>query len=245
MNALRFAVVTSYAPRHWESHARRCVETFRQFWPAQITLMHYDDQMLYANSEWMLAFKRRHAARPTENYRFDAVRFAHKVAAIELALRSPLTDPHDVLIWMDADCVTHAPVNSEWLTHLLRDADFGYLRRLKKYPECGVMMFRINDNGIGFIDEIVEQYRSDALFQMAEWHDSWVIEQVRQRREAAGRLNCVSLSGIGERTGHPLINGPLGARLDHLKGTQRKAIGQSLRRDIKVPRPEVYWRNIK
>src|SRR5690606_34788202 len=27
-----FEVVTTFAPRHWESHARRCVESFHKHW---------------------------------------------------------------------------------------------------------------------------------------------------------------------------------------------------------------------
>jgi hypothetical protein len=220
--------VTTFARHHWDSHAQRCVESFEKFWPFKLTA--YMDEDLEAQSSWLADFKARHAHRRTDNYRFDAVRFAHKIAAIELAAGS------DVLIWIDADCVTHAPVDEAWLLGLLGDADFGYLRRTNKYPECGFMMFRMNDRGREFIRRIVDQYRTDGLFEMAEWHDSWVIEEVRKGMG----LKCASLSGDAEHTGHPLINGPLGSRLDHLKG-KRKEIGRSRPTDLKVKRAEAYW----
>lgn len=234
---MKFSVVTTYAHRHWVEYAQRCVESFRKFWSVDIPLAIYKDAQLEAQSPWLRPFKQRHAHRPTENYRFDAVRFAHKVAAIDLAFDR---SDSDVLIWMDADCVTHAPVDGEWLSSLLGDADFGYLRRARKYPECGFMMLRTNDAGSRLIDALVDLYVTDKLFELAEWHDSWAIEQVRDALEQKGTLSCVSLSGDAEDTGHPLINGPLGTRLDHCKG-KRKQLGRSKKSDLKKPRKEAYW----
>lgn len=222
-------VVTTYAQRHWDVYAKRCVETFDKFWDAPLAA--YTDELLVAESTWLSAFKARHAHRPTDNYRFDAVRFAHKVAAIELAYE--LAD--DILIWMDADCVTHAPVTKGWLRSLIGDADFAYLKREGKYPECGFMMFRKGACD-RFLSDIVSLYKTDELFRMAEWHDSWAIEEIRKVSD----LKCVSLSGDAERTGHPLVNGPLGEKLDHLKG-KRKVRGKSLPSDMKIKRAEAYW----
>jgi len=229
---LTFDVVTTYAQRHWESHARRCVETFGQYWQGMV-MRTYTDEMLEAQSSWLSEFKQRHRHRPTENYRMDAVRFAHKVAAIELAY---LCGKGDVLVWLDADCVTHAPVTAEWLAGLLGDADFGYLRRAKKYPECGVMLIRRSEGGSRLVRELVSLYATDELFGLAEWHDSFAIDHVR----ASLGTRSASLSGDAEATGHPLVNGPLGACLDHLKG-KRKGIGKSLPSDMKKKRNEAYW----
>jgi hypothetical protein len=238
---MKFAVVTTFAKRHWAEHAKRCVDSMAEFWDGAIARWVIgDDETLYMASPWLDAFKRRHASKPTQDYRMDAVRFAHKVAAIDLGVDWARNLNADVLIWLDADCVTHAKVDPRWLEGLLKDGDFAYLKRTMKYPECGVMMFRLNPRGTGFIDAIVRQYRDDKLFDMAEWHDSYVIDQVRAQREAIGMLRSVSLSGAGERTHHPLINGPLGERLDHLKGP-RKGAGKSNARDLKVRRPEPYW----
>lgn len=227
-----FDVVTTFADRHWETHARRCVETFERFWQG-VQLRVYRDEQLEAESDWLADFKRRHQHRPTHNYRLDAVRFAHKVAAIELAFA---TANADVLVWLDADCVTHAPVTPAWLSGLLGNADFGYLRRAKKYPECGFMLLRRNAAAERMLQELVELYRTDRLFELAEWHDSWAIEHVRQQTQ----INSASLSGDAETTGHPLVNGPLGACLDHLKG-RRKSEGRSRESDLKHHRNEAYW----
>lgn len=233
---LTFDAVTTYAPQHWESHARRCVESFQKHW-SRILLAAFRDEDLLFHSVWLSEFKARHAHLSTDNYRFDAVRFSHKVAAIELAL---MGGSADALVWLDADCVTHAPVDAEWLSGLLGDADFAYLKRARTYSECGVMILRRNEAARKFFASVVDLYRTDELFKLREWHDSYAIDAQRSKFESAGLLLCRSLSGDAENTGHPLVNGPLGARLDHLKGG-RKAEGRSRATDLRAHRNEAYW----
>jgi hypothetical protein len=72
---------------------------------------------------------------------------------------------------------------------------------------------------------------------MAEWHDSFVFDQVRQT-VSLNELNWSAGLITGE--GHPLINSEWGAWLDHLKGG-RKKLGKSKRDDLLVKRPEPYW----
>jgi hypothetical protein len=235
---MSFDAVTTFADAHWDSHARRCVESFDQHWRG-VRLRAYRDTQLETASTWLRPFKERHAARSTVNYRFDAVRFAHKVAAIELAYASGTAQ---ALVWMDADCVTHADVDAAWLSGLLGDADLGYLRRSRMYSECGFMIFRRGPACDTLLRRLVELYRSDGLFQLDEWHDSFAIDHVRKQCEAAGELSGVSLSGGAENTMHPLVNGPLGARLDHLKGPRKQA-GRSHRRDLVRRRSEPYWKS--
>lgn len=229
---LTFDAVTTYADKHWESHAKRCVDTFHQFWKG-VRLRTITDGQLENGSEWLPEFKQRHRDRPTDNYRFDAVRFAHKVAAIEMAFRMGSAD---VLIWIDADCVTHAPVDAEWLSSLICDADLAILTRAKKYTETGFVMIRRSQEGAELVKAMIRLYKTDRLFDLPEWHDCMALDHCRK---ALG-TRCVSLSGDAEDTGHPLVNGPLGARLDHLKG-KRKAMGKSMRSDLKRQRSEAYW----
>lgn len=231
---MKFCVVTTYADKHWNTYAKRCVESFRAHWQG-VELLTYTDAQLEKESTWLADFKKRNGNRKSENYRYDAVRFSHKIAAIELA---HLKSEADVLVWMDADCYTHANVTPEWLSSLLEEADFAYLKRNKKYPECGFFMMRRKQESVQlFLAKLVRLYKNDSLFMLHEWHDSYAIEHCRARTEG---LSCVSLSGGAEDTGHPLINGPLGAKLDHLKGA-RKTVGRSRASDLKVKRSENYW----
>jgi hypothetical protein len=75
------------------------------------------------------------------------------------------------------------------------------------------------------------------IFTLAEWHDSFVFDAVRKH------LPLVEIDWSGHLItgeGHPLINSDWGAYLDHLKG-DRKTLGKSKSKDLKVIRSEAYW----
>lgn len=232
-SSLKFEVVTTYAQKHWDSHASKCVSTFEEYWE-DVPMVRFTDEGLELYSSWLAEFKKANAYRPTNNYRFDAVRFSHKVAAIELAYQSCEAD---VLIWMDADCVTHSPVDTNWLQTLIGDADLAILNRTKKYTEGGFIMFRKCRSIDLLIGHMVDMYVYGHVFGLKEWHDCEVLDTCRKMLG----VKFSSLSGDFADTGHPLVNGPLGERLDHLKG-KRKQAGKSLRSDLKSPRKELYWK---
>jgi hypothetical protein len=170
------------------------------------------------------------------DYRRDAVRFSHKVAAIGAAAE---TAECDVLIWVDADVVTHAPVTVEWLDSMFPEpAELAWLDRDGAYPECGFLMFRM-PAAAKLIRTVVRAYREGAIFSLPETHDSYVIQHYVRRLG----VKTHSLSGPEGRKhiGHPWVSSRLAECLDHLKGETRKAAGKSLKSDLRVPRPEPYW----
>src|SRR5690606_18146305 len=125
-------------------------------------------------------------------------------------------------------------VDADWLEGLAQGADFAYLKRAKKYPECGFMIFKKGSRaGELFVAMLANSYQYDWLFELKERNDSWVIEDLRKAYESYYGLRCVSLSGDAENTAHPLVNGLLGARLDHCK-VNRKQAGRSHASDLKV-----------
>jgi hypothetical protein len=84
---------------------------------------------------------------------------------------------------------------------------------------------------------VYEEAENNGIFQMEEWHDSYVFDVVRSR-VPMNEWNWAEGLVTGE--GHPLINSMWGAYLDHLKGG-RKQLGKSKRTDLLVPRTEAYW----
>lgn len=85
------------------------------------------------------------------------------------------------------------------------------------------------------------------IFQLKEWHDSFVFDQVRAKIPGLTQLNWSAHlrdlrphRGSSPGEGHPIINTDWGAYLDHLKG-ERKRTGRSLPSDLKVARKEAYW----
>ena len=244
----------------WVTYAKQMVTTFDQYWPAQVQLRLYTEGFqphtlapahhvmatdLYEAAPWLPMFKTlysdpkfRGMVNGKHNYRFDAVKFAHKIAAIGAAAEG---DDCDVLIWMDADIVTHAQVTTEWLDKLLPlSATIAMIEREKKYPECGYLMFRI-PSARKVIRQIVNMYRTGAIFDLDEWHDSFVIGHVVKKAVAKGDAVVAPLAPLDLPKKHPFVNCVLAEKIDHLKGG-RKVQGKSHRSDLVKPRPEPYWR---
>jgi hypothetical protein len=173
-----------------------------------------------------------------KGFKWDAVRFAHKVYSIFHCAKHTQTD---WLLWMDADTVCHSPVTIKDLDRLCpKSQDLCFLGRRNKYSECGLYAMRLNSVATQVFLQKFQTAYDDAetgIFALAEWHDSFVFDHVRTQC-ALKELDWSSHLITGE--GHPLINSDWGAYLDHLKG-DRKDLGRSKRADLKVPRTEAYW----
>ena len=169
-----------------------------------------------------------------KGFKWDAVRFSHKVYAI--FAEAKVTDA-DWIIWMDADTVCHSPISLGFISAMFTQ-DLCFLGRRGKYTECGLYGINLfSSNGQEFLKTFENYYNNDTIFTFAEWHDSYVFDEVRravpcQERDWTGHL----ITGEG----HPLINSEWGAYLDHLKG-DRKTLGRSKAKDLKVKRTESYW----
>ena len=89
---------------------------------------------------------------------------------------------------------------------------------------------------LGRFQQFYDQAES-GIFTLDEWHDSFVFDAVRQ---SMGLKEFNWSAGVISGEGHPLINCEWGAYLDHLKG-DRKDLGKSKDKDLKVKRKEAYW----
>jgi hypothetical protein len=177
-----------------------------------------------------------------KGFKWDAVRFAHKVYSI---FHCAKTTDADILLWMDADMVCHSPITKETILRLCPpDKDLCFLGRRGKFSECGLYAMNLRSPRTQQFLEKFQQVYDDAengIFTMDEWHDSFVFDRVRETMS----LNSLDWSShliTGE--GHPLINCEWGAYLDHLKG-ERKTTGHSKPIDLKVRRTEQYWSTIR
>jgi hypothetical protein len=182
----------------------------------------------------------RRGKQPGMGFKWDAVRFSHKVYAVcDCARRVS----GDVLIWMDADTVCHSVIPLTELEHLVPGtADICFLGRQGKYTECG--LYALNLKSIRtkhFLQQFqwVYDHAEQGIFTMAEWHDSFVFDQVRKQFDL---VEHDWSSHLIKGEGHPLINSEWGAWLDHLKG-KRKQQGRSAGKDLRTPRKEPYWIN--
>ena len=173
-----------------------------------------------------------------KGFKWDAIRFAHKVYAIFHCARHI---DADILIWMDADTICHSPITVETIRRLIPvDKDLCFLGRKGKFSECGLYSMNLRSSAVQLFLEKFEwmyNYAEQGIFTLEEWHDSFVFDAVRKKV----KLNEFDWSShliTGE--GHPLINSEWGAYLDHLKGG-RKKLGRSKSEDLKIRRRESYW----
>ena len=268
---MKIAVVTTFHEEGLKKYGQRMIDTFIENWPQGIMLYVYPEkcnpqisdhsrvtltdldsvkELTDFKNRWKDASKangdvsddpvRSKRKDAGKGFKWDAVRFAHKVYAVFDCTRQ--TDA-DVLFWMDADTVCHSPISLSTVEKFCPlTQDLGFLGREGKYTECGLYSLNLRSPVIqNFLREFQRMYddADHGIFTLAEWHDSFVFDAVRNKFKGQLRENNWS-AGIIRGEGHPLINSDWGAYLDHLKG-DRKTLGRSKLKDLKIKRTESYW----
>lgn len=268
---MKIAVVTTFHAEGLQKYGQRMIDTFVQNWPKEITLHIYPEGCNPKISDHsrvtltdlndvkeLTTFKKKWQGVPKANgdvstdpirnkrkdagkgFKWDAVRFSHKVYAVFDCARNTNAD---VLFWMDADTVCHSPITLDTINKFCPPGvDLGFLGREGKYTECGLYSMNLRSPAVqNFLKEFQRMYddAEHGIFTLEEWHDSFVFDVVRNKFR--GQLKEYNWSkGIVKGEGHPLINSEWGAYLDHLKG-DRKTLGRSKDKDLKVKRTENYW----
>jgi hypothetical protein len=264
---MKYTVCTTFNAAGYENYGQRMITTFLKNWPIDLivyaedcavqessprltvhNLSQVSPELVRFKSQWHnvpkangdvsadpVRSRRRDAGK---GFKWDAVRFAHKVYSIFHCAKNTNTD---WLIWMDADTVCHSPIAQEDLERLCpATTDLCFLGRRGKFSECGLYAMNLQSQRTRDFLTQFQRYYDDAeqgIFTLAEWHDSFVFDAVRKHHPLV-ELDWSSHLITGE--GHPLINSHWGAYLDHLKG-KRKTTGRSPATDLKVQRTEAYW----
>jgi hypothetical protein len=173
-----------------------------------------------------------------KGFKWDAVRFSHKVYSI---FQCAKTSNSDILLWMDADMICHSPISYNQVIEFCQKGDLCFLGRIGKYTECGLYSMNLNSIDVrNFLSKFQQFYDNaeEGIFTLDEWHDSFVFDHIRKLVKVKEHNWA---SGIITGEGHPLINCEWGAYLDHLKG-DRKSLGRSKGKDLKIKRTEQYWK---
>lgn len=258
----KYQLVTTMHHSGYELYGRNMIDSFLKHWPEDQTLRVYTEGFrlsaehqsnsrinsrdLLLSSPECVAFKTRHRNNPRANgyidpkrkdpdFKYDAVRFCHKVFALYHAYKNRSPDA-DSIVWIDADTVTHAPVPDNFMIkHFPLDPEIGiyYLGRIEQYTECGWVVYNcLNPHIEEFWERFANQYRKDKLLNQTEWHDSFIFDVVRTTMEQEFGMTNSSITP-GYLKGHPFIDSFLGEYMDHLKGPKRKAAGRSAKTEAK------------
>lgn len=265
---MKFTVVSTFNAEGYSNYGQRMINTFLQHWPSDVRLVVYAEgcQPTMTAPNFSVAdiavvqelseFKRKWSGVPKANgdvsrdpvrsrrkdsgkgFKWDAVRFSHKVYSIFHCARQVRSD---WLIWMDADTVCHSPITTNQISALCPSQyDLCYLGRRGKFSECGLYAMNLNsERTLQFLQRFQNMYDNaeSGIFTLDEWHDSFVFDHVRKSMPITS-LDWSNGLIVGE--GHPLINSAWGAWLDHLKG-KRKSLGHSPASDLVKARSESYW----
>ncbi len=164
------------------------------------------------------------------DYRFDAIRFSHKVFSIFAVSRMYDIDH---LFWIDGDTYTHKKIDQRFFDETdPGDSYLSYLGRSDDHSECGFLIFNqrhpVQET---FLPQMTAEYLNGDVFLLPEWHDSfiWDIHRVHYQKTQGVTSRNISIMAEGDE--HPFINSILGEYMDHLKGNQRKVEGKSFDSD--------------
>tara|TARA_B100000315_G_scaffold231608_1_gene243068 strand:+ start:520 stop:1317 length:798 start_codon:yes stop_codon:yes gene_type:complete len=259
-----FTVVTTFNEQGLAAYGERFLAAFDQHWPAEVTLYAYHEGKrpdfqssrityldLEASCPDLVAFKARHRHDAKTQgtledgdygYRMDAVRFAHKIFALT---HCGLAIVADVLFWLDADTITFADVPLSVLDQVLPEGVYtSYLGRPHTYSECGFVGYALSHpHHREFMEFWRQLYLDDSLFELPEWHDSFVYDVIRKTFEdKLADFKTHNIAANDPPSDHPFINSVLGQYMDHLKGDSRKEAGKSFEDDLMQKRDEEYWK---
>lgn len=238
------AVVTTFPNASWEIYAKQMLQSFVQHWPISIPLMvELDDNLLLEQVQGILnregdciapgwnkdhgEFVARNKGKDDQiNYRKQAVRFCHKIFAIKRALDA-ITESkaHNepaprYLIWLDADVHTLRTVTMEDLAQCLpkEGEAVSYMGRKDwDHSECGWLVFDLEKGGDTVIAHVAQIYMQDKVFDMEQWHDSWVWD--RWRMQSGYPWTNLTPNATGMEV---WPQSPMGKWSVHYKGPQAK-----------------------
>ena len=258
-------VVTTCSQTGFEAYGHKMLRTFIERWSTDIQLTFYDEDLkVRPEAEnvtykpfppWFLEWKERHKSNPYANgkdlrrnrkgkvydFRQDCVKFAHKVGALtDIGLQTT----SGKLLWIDADTLTHTPVDAEWVNRLNPTTTYlAWLDRIRPYPECGFLLFDCTSpSHLRFMKLVRDTYATDRVFSYKETHDSYIFMQLmKQARDEGWMKKPFNLSGAHSNRHHPFPFSELGSRLDHAKGA-RKIKGRTPKHEVKTRRTETYWK---
>lgn len=224
-------VVTTCHRAGLKQYGHRWLES-RQNWPEGTDFQFYTEGFkvdcpgkdildLHDFTEW----KKRYAHYVPPAWRWDVVKFAHKVFAAYDALR----DYDGIGVWLDADCVTYAPIPSGLVEAQVSDAYIAHYARTGHYTETGMWIVDCrHPQHKDFFAFWLNLFHSGNFTRLPEWHDCTTLDATIRRFVAKGLITTKNLSGEFHKDMHPQAKAePFCRFIDHTKG-MRKAKGYSL-----------------
>lgn len=198
-------VASGWSPSGRISYGDRFEKSFDRYWPAAVELQVYVEKVYPMrraaerslwDCEGATEFAERHADNlelsgmlPTAlwkpkdhakgyNFRFDAFKFFRQILIPRQAAKGLAEG--DILIWLDGDVETIAPVDTNAIEAMLANADVAFLNRGDKHSEIGWWSIRINPRTLQFLDDMAALYTSDEFLKLKEHHSAFIWDHARR-----------------------------------------------------------------
>lgn len=152
------------------------------------------------------------------SYKWDAVKFCRQGfipyhAAGRILFENKYSEA--LLMWLDGDVYTHAPVPLAAVLALLpRKFDLAYLGREPKHSEIGFQLYRL-PGAMHMLGTFSDYYATDRVFAEKQWHSAYVFDLARHHSQ----VRAFNITPGG--TGHVWMTSPLATFSDHLKGGRK------------------------
>jgi hypothetical protein len=248
-----FSVVTTFNKHLYENYASKMLLAFDKYWPKEVSIhAYYEDMEMPRHNfssrvffynfndqvkDWYKFSKKfffKELNKPDKSsYKYSASRFAHKVYSIKEQLKNNLSE---YLIWLDCDVITIKNVNINFLRELTnKEFYLSYLGRehisyfgaehVKFHSEASFLIFNTNNKfHKEFWKKISDMYDKGELFNLKEWHDSYVFDFVRANLETQDCKNF-DISKLGLKKTNDILNvfdnSVLGKYMIHFKGNRK------------------------
>lgn len=237
-------VCSGFSPAGRKQYGDRFLRAFDRYWPKEVELRVYVEEPTpmprgAERSLWSipgaLAFADRHrgnmaaqgkVARPCwkererftgYSFRTDAYKFWKQIL-IPQAAAQDMADG-DLLVWLDGDVESTAPVPPDLVASLLGEAEVCYLGRCRGHSEIGFWAVRLDPRTRHFLARIAGVYTTDEVFSLPEWHSAYVWDHVRQRQRPPLAERNICPEGVA---GHVWPSTRLARYMRHDKGARKK-----------------------
>lgn len=252
----QITIVTTFSDKGYEDYGKIFLESCKNYLDSSVDLLVYKDNvvipyqqnlkvlLLESNSPDLTKFKERNSFRDEAEVKFQwqSVRFSHKVYAIHHAAMNVKTR---YLVWLDSDTELYDHVNDEYFIKFFSKGDFvGYLGRGgEAFSECGFMIYDLaHPSAKDFFNRFKWYYDTDELYNLKEWHDSFIFDTVRKEFEESGKINAINLS---KDVNKHHFNVVLDGYIMHLKGDRKhkreKMLEKALRRKGNLAKLRPTW----
>lgn len=219
-------VVTTSSKQGHDDYGFRWLES-RKRWPEGTDFQYYTEgfQVDCPGRDMremadFLEWKSRYAHYVPPSWKFDIVRFAHKVFAVYDALRN-----YDgVGVWLDADCVTFDDIPRGLVESQVTDAYIALYQRTGHYSETGFWIVNCaHPVHKDFMAWWMQLYWRGEFTRLPEWHDCTTLDTTIRRFIAKGLIEVKNLSGEYAMEMHPQAKAePFCHFIDHCKGARKR-----------------------